>query len=743
MISSVVGVAQVQHDAECVMRRAIVSAPLHLRGIKHYEANVYIRGSVVFSHIPTIFEQNLGERCPQTNYAYILENFSFMQYDAPNTYTQSILSEQNNIPDAFLGKDFTLKYFNFNFYNQSADDIVISPLSRNAHAYYRFELVDSLTTQGEVYGIRVEPRISSKRLFKGVICIDDGSWQLSYVNLSIETAVGTIGVEQEFVDIGDNVNLIRLQTYHLDLSLLGIKGKGEYIEQHSYSLVRHDDTEGVVGLSPKLTRILSNEHLARRDMRRGLRYSRRLASELDSVAGKNEITTRNRYYVVDTNKITITSRDWDNLRPDELNDVHKRSIETISTKTPQPKYVIVEQPHPLTYLFSPKWHVGKGLDISLSGIDPTLATYHPVTGLSLQQRAAVDYTRKIRLNANAMCGYAFADKRFWYEFGGAVGIKSHTLSFKRGDKYVDWKGDKEESWLNNSLTSFLFKRNFKVLARNRFWHVGYTSSPLWGMKIDAGLHVDSYTPLENKCNFSVFRYKQRFTPNEVRNGNITTETLQPYTQATAHLRIEYTPRLKYFVTTDGRKRVVGSSFPTIALSLTQGVSALRGNTDFLHLNLSLMRKKTFSMTDCFNWEIEGGVILNPDNNGFATWQHFRGSHRVFGLARVSSGYEGFVTFEPYELSTNDWYAKFAAHYQSQSLFVKRLSPFRNWLFTEELHFKLLTIAADDIYTEIGYGFGQILLVLRTTAFVSFHNDEFQAVNFRMSFSLGDLLKQRR
>ena len=74
-------IAENHHDAECVMRKAIVCAPLHLRGIEHYEANSYIRGSVVFSNIPTLLQHNLGSRCPETNYAYMLETFSFMEYN--------------------------------------------------------------------------------------------------------------------------------------------------------------------------------------------------------------------------------------------------------------------------------------------------------------------------------------------------------------------------------------------------------------------------------------------------------------------------------------------------------------------------------------------------------------------------------------------------------------------------------------------------------------------------------------
>lgn len=736
-------IAENHHDAECVMRKAIVCAPLHLRGIEHYEANSYIRGSVVFSNIPTLLQHNLGSRCPETNYAYMLETFSFMEYNAPNTYKQTIISEQNSIPQELLGKDFTLKYFNFNLYNTSSDDVIISPLSRNAHAYYKFEFVDSLTTEG-VYGIRVIPRVRSKQLFEGVICIDEGSWQLSYVNLKIETAIGDINVEQQFVNVADNVNLMKLQVYNVDISLFGVKGRAEYVEQHTYTLVKHSDTHEKVVMSQRLLSVLEKEHLSRRDMVRGVRYSKRLISKLDTISNGLEITTKNKYFIVDSGKVNITNHDWESLRPMGLSDLESESLNSELQRQSNTRYVLVDQPTPLTRLVSPTWKIGKRFDLSLSGLNSSIAFYHPVTGFALEQKLTLGYERnRLRLQLEGTGGYAFSDKDFWYELKAGATLGSHHLTVKRGNGYVDWKGTKGDTWLNNSLISLFTKRNFKTLARDKYWHFDYTSSPVWGLELDVNFHVDEYSSVENHCNFSIFRPKRRFKPNEVVNRYVSEQDLAPYKQATAQLGIRYTPRLKYYTTTEGTRKIVGSAFPTIGFSITQGVSAIAGNTDFVHLNWSLTRKKTFSMTDCFNWDAEAGVILNNKNNGFATWQHFEGSDKVFGLARVASGYNGFVTFKPYEMSTNDWYVKLSAHYQTQSLLIKKIPIFRNWLYTEEIHVKAAVISNDDVYTELGYGLGQILLVLRTTAFVSFHNKEFESVCFRMAFSLGDLLKNAR
>lgn len=729
-------------DVENVMRKAIVSAPLHLRGVERYEANIYIKGGVVFTKIPQIISANLGSKCPNVNYAYMLENFSFVEFNAPNVYKQTVLSERNTIPEELLGDDFTLKYFNFNLYNTTGDDLIISPLSKNAFAYYRFEFIDSLTTTGEVYGIKVTPRIKNKQLFYGVICIDDETWQLSYVNLKLNTAIGPLTLEQQFVDIGDGVKLPKLQSYNIDLSLLGVKGKADYIEQHTYNTVKHSHIETKTKQSSKWTNILSKELLTRRDMRKGVRYSRKIVEEFDSLNNDLEIVTRNMYYVVDTLKLDITSNDWDNLRPIGLTELETASINKAKKEQEKPKqYIVVEEPGLTSKILKPRWNIGKGCQLSLMGFSPSMISYHTVTGLSLSNALNIDYNKGVfKASAGIDAGYAFSAKRFYYKTYATLGIGKRLLTVEHGDKYVDWKGEKGELTFNNSFSSFINKRNHKILVNDKFWHFIYTSEPLWGMKLQTRLLIDQYTPVENSCNVSLFKQDRDFAPNIPINRYLSDNGVEAYEQATASVHISYTPRLKYSINKDGIRKPVGSAFPTIGVTLSQGISALRGNTDFFHLNCSLSRRKTFSMTDCFNWDIEWGKIFNGHKNGFATWQHFAGSDKVVGLARVSSGYNGFVMFRPYELSTNDWYLKVGAHYQTQSLLIKKIPLFRNWLYTEELHFKTAVISNDDIYTEFGYGLGQILLVLRTSAFVSFHNGDFQAVRFRMAFSLGDLLK---
>ena len=65
------------------------------------------------------------------------------------------------------------------------------------------------------------------------------------------------------------------------------------------------------------------------------------------------------------------------------------------------------------------------------------------------------------------------------------------------------------------------------------------------------------------------------------------------------------------------------------------------------------------------------------------------------------------------------------------------------MWTEELYLKQNVISGRDAYTEVGYGLGQILLLMRATCFVSFRNVEFDMVRLRLAFSVGGLFDSVR
>lgn len=758
-----------ENPAFGIMRKAIVNAPLHLNEVESYTANMYIKGSLKVYKIPKILTSAMRKSMPQEGRTYTIESVNRIEYTSPNKYVHTTLAERSALPKILIDKDIRLNYFNFNFYNSSSSDVAISPLSPKAFSYYKFEYTGYSVEFGKtVNHIKVIPRLNSKQLFEGMLHIVDGSWQLAHVDLDIETAIGNINVVQNFVPIEHELWMLVFQDYTLDLDLLGVVGQFNYMGATDYSDVKYTTSESTLrnalsvsdvhltqqlGLqgnlkakrykrnARKLTNILDSNNLENSDIRRSGRYWRRLTAIADTTRSKLEITDRLHYSFIDSVSDDNNERILDRMRLVPLTESEKAGFEKADTIIYRKKKIVVNnEENKRKILGEQSFALGSNVSLIMSGLNAQMIYYHPVTGVGLEQDLGVRFQReKIIGQATVKAAYAFAPKQFIPSFNASVKFGGYQLRYAAGRDYVDWKGEVGEPRFTNSISSVLLKKNRKVLVEDRYQHLDFDASPVWGMNVNAYIHFDEYIAAQNNTNFSIFKRKAEFDENVPVNKYITDRALRDGRQAVAAMSIEYTPRLRYYTNNAGQRVAQGSAWPTFYTQLRVGIGPTPNvMSNFRRLSFAVSHKKNFALTDKFDWELGVGVISDADGASFADWKHFAGSKKLFAISDINSGYKGFVMFEPYRLSTNDWYTNMALHYQSQSLLIKRIPAFSHWLYTEEIFLKNAIIGGNDVYTEVGYGLGHILLILRTTLFVSFVNKDFDAVNLRMSVSIPKL-----
>lgn len=754
-----------------IMRKAIVNAPLHLNEVDNYVANMYIKGTLKVDKIPKIILGRLGDNMPEVGKTYVMESANRLEYTSPNNYMHILLTEHSSIPQFLIDKDIRLQYFNFNFYNINNDDVVVSPLSNYAFAYYKFVYEGYSIVFGKTINyIKVIPKIHSKQLFKGEIHIVDGTWQLSYVNLILETALGDINVIQNFIPVKRNIWLPVYQNYSLDLTMLGIVGKFDYIGSIDYTSVKYTSAETTLREAiesdesdlleklhskkkvkqyqhnaQKLNEILSNETFTNSNMRHSGRYWRRLNAIADTASNRLEITDRLKYAIIDSSSnsynetlmasmrhIPLTNceiqsfRESDSLNISNSQSKHKNNGDKSASK----RKILGEQ----------IFELSNNLSLVLSGINANMIYYHPVTGVGLEQELGLRYQQdKFTTYVGFKGGYAVSPRFFMPQVNARISYGKHTLLFACGDEYVDWRGENGDPRFTNSLISFFIKKNHKVFVEDKYKHFDYTSSPIWGLNIKASLHLDDYLTPENHTNFSFFKRKKEFKPNIPLNKYLSAESLANGEQASVSVEFDFTPRLMYYVNGKGEKIAQGSRWPTFNFMFKRSLGSLvNTESDYSQIALKLTRKKNFALTDKVDWEVGAGAMFDASNASFADWKHFAGSKKMIAISDMASGYKGFVMFDAYSLSTNDWYANVALHYQSQSFLIKKIPFLSNWLYTEELFLKSVMFGGKDFYSEIGYGLGHVFLIFRATAFVSFINEKFDAVNLRMSVSIPKL-----
>ncbi|HOW41899.1 MAG TPA: DUF5686 family protein, partial [Bacteroidales bacterium] len=85
-----------------IMRKAIGMAPYHLNQINSYKAEVYIKGNLVINRIPRIIKRSIkmdsdGDAITEAasikeGEVYLLESFNEIEFTAPATYRQRVIS---------------------------------------------------------------------------------------------------------------------------------------------------------------------------------------------------------------------------------------------------------------------------------------------------------------------------------------------------------------------------------------------------------------------------------------------------------------------------------------------------------------------------------------------------------------------------------------------------------------------------------------------------------------------------
>lgn len=738
-----------------IMRHAILNAPLHHKKLKSYNAQTYIKGTVRFDAIPTI----MANKMPETDRTYIIESINSITFEAPNTYKHTVISEQNSMPDFDLGNNTKLRYFNLDLYDTSNDDIIISPLASNAMSHYNFEHIGTSTAFGQTINhIKVVPKRQSKQLFSGTIDIADSTWQITHASLQLSTAIGELNTVLNYIPINNNVWMPVLQNYELGISFMGVRGNMKYVGSLNYTNVEYSEPENVIlakhpitddqvsasaarvlrlaSNSTKLSDILQKPSPTNADVRRANRYWRRQENLSTDLHGSLEIKNRLNYTFVDTIN-NARSAQWELIRPIPLTDDEVDGFELADTTRAQRALL----PQTETSAAKPS----KKVHVSVMGLSPDMLYYTPVTGFTPQQSITLSIDSRIKWSITGTASYAISAKQWmaWLKATAQIG-RNHTLWTQIGRDYHDWKEPLGNSRFTNTFSSLFSKRSYRKVVDKEFVSLNYEGSPAWGLNVKAWVKRESITPVENTTNYSFFKRNHTFAPNIPINKLTRPEHLTGGRQTAAAISVSYTPRLRYYRDSGGNRVAVGSRVPTFTAGIEQGLGAINeGMSNYTHASFSIAHMKAFSLADKFNWMISGGVFSNSFNTGFANWKHYAGSNRIFALADMATGYKGYTMFTPYELSTNDWYIDITGHYQTQALMLKRIPALGKWLYTEELFLKSALIAGNDLYTEIGYGIGHIMLILRMSAFVSFHNEEFQMVRFRMALSLADLLGRIR
>ena len=167
--------------ADSLMSRVIFFAPMYEEAVGAYKAEIYVKGRInirkqnfLLRFWPSIFRLRKGVR------EYMMEAYGDLNYTSPDHYDHRIRSVAGTTSE-FWQMDHRLpEYFHINVYSSSLlGDKLISPLSPNAHKYYKFR-VDSIwgPDYQREYKIRFMPRSKSFQLVGGYFVVTENVWSI-------------------------------------------------------------------------------------------------------------------------------------------------------------------------------------------------------------------------------------------------------------------------------------------------------------------------------------------------------------------------------------------------------------------------------------------------------------------------------------------------------------------------------------------------------------------------------------
>src|SRR6056297_1092688 len=247
-----------------IMKKAIAMSYYYLNQVQEYWCRIYLKGSGKVVEIPRLLEKTLKKEGIEEGKPIVIENITDVHFKLPDILEENTVS----LRSTFEGSDASpMNYIMLSLYNDI--DGVISPLSRDAFAYYKFQLDASFYDQDYlVHKIKVIPRREGFDLYSGYIYIVEGFWHLHSVELQLEQKMFTIEMNQVYTPVKDDVWMPVSHDFDIDVRFMGVEFTFNYVA----SVYDYD-----IKLNPEL------DHSVYRAL---LTKSKAYAHEIDDVIAK-------------------------------------------------------------------------------------------------------------------------------------------------------------------------------------------------------------------------------------------------------------------------------------------------------------------------------------------------------------------------------------------------------------------------------------------------------------------------
>lgn len=761
-----------------IIRKATVMAEFYKKQITAYSARLYIRSFYNVKNLPWLAEKMIPDKeLKDVKTGNINETILEYSYEKPNKVKERIIARKTGDQDSSRSSS---NYINLNFYNIGGAEMV-NPLSRAAFGVYKFEYLNSyFEGDQKIHKIEIIPKRKGNDLMEGYLHINDGSWSINAVDVQFSQIGAVIDYIQFYKKVDDFVWMPINHKIKVNFSMVGVKGKAQYLATLSDVEVKTDKnidekirnnlknfqaaiekekkdslaTTKAVKDQPesktqqKIEELIQKEKLSNREtykLVRLIRKQRKNESKDDSLRSLE--VKRNYELIYEDDALTKTDSIWKQERQVPLSEEEGDIYQARDSLNKEKKGdTIYNKPRSLfgNILFFSGGLKGKNKKTTFSpkgifaGID---GNFNTVDGFKIRKSLFTfrheNYKGKF-WEIEPKVAYAFSREKFLgrFDFSSQYYKKRRAgIDFSLGRATADFNAHQPMHPTVNALASLLFTDNFPKYFQEDFVQVSHHIDLLNGLVLNTSFRYSDRKKLSNNSSYKLLDFRDReyrtnlpAHPEVVANPDL----IRNHKSSKFIADLSYTPRQFYRLTSD-EKQILSSKYPTFKLSYQQGLEDfLESESDFNFLSFSVHQSFSYRLINKISYHLEAGHFLNNDQLFFADFKNF--STSPFYL-QTNFGSDHFSLLNYYRYNSSQEY--FQAHFslEDNHILLKYLPPFNQTSLTEEIHFNYLINDQINNYFEVGYSLNRIFLMFNLGLYGAFEGDHFQSLGFRIGLEL--------
>ncbi|WP_047444861.1 DUF5686 and carboxypeptidase regulatory-like domain-containing protein [Alistipes sp. ZOR0009] len=774
---SQVTVSSKDNPALWIIRKSIALGQQYKRSVAAYNSDIYIKGSFNVRKYSRLLKYMTPKSIdiPKEGKTYFAEMFTKVNFNAPDTYSQRIVSFRSTLPGADSKDNFPgLEFLNTSIYDNSFSDIP-SPLGLNAFSYYNYNLVgSSLENNVPVYKIKVTPKRPSGKFFKGFLYIADNTYAVKNADLTFEMSFGMANFKIAFDLIEESAVLPTSYQLFADGGLLGSAGWVKSSGSLKYSNVsiigrRSKPTPKPVAVDANAARI-AQEKRAAAERKKEEQQAKRQA-KIDALMNKTAMSKSDMNKLAklvkaeeeakrpDTlktlelrglDKVDFSddfnqkdSSYWTNLRPIPLEEEEKEAfVKVDSVKSFKDRIAAFEnltrtgeKVTPLALATGGYLYRGKGLDIKTKGFfNPNYTYFNPIDGFTVGNRFAIfkDLSGSRELTTYLIPMYSFNRNRLM-----GVGHASYLLFPRRmawltvGGTYAsrDLNIDQPVQPLVNSVTSLLMKDSYTRAMDVRGGYVKLTYEVANGLTAEGIFSYYDRKLVSNSTNFSFLKRSSQYDENIPVNEYLSTHPLTDHKQASLEASLTYTP-VQYYRMDGERKRYVKSDYPTFQLLYRRGILD-ESASQYTLLKAASWKRWDLGFLSELWYKVEGGTFLNSKKLQLPDFYFPKVDYTMVTLQPTKQSFH-LIPF--YRFATPGWFVEGHMLYEADNIIIKQLPFFKGTVYTENIYLSYFNSKQLRNYVEIGYGIDKIFVLMEIKGIVGFEDGKFRSVGLSISFN---------